>query len=169
MLCQTRIALLLPLLCIALLFGCKKDKSATPAAGNTTDSTIKNDPKASSVSYTKNMGGLRNWHRSHYYEAHGPHFPTPIYESYNLPDTAMAVSILNDSTVSLLGNLFRYDTTDSTKQAYLFGTALAYFLHGSGYGKGIAYFYAKDSIVFYNQDRHATTDAWVLDDVYNTY
>lgn len=164
---KTKIALLSPLLCCTLLFSCKKDKGTALPPGKSPDTT--SNPQTSSQAYAKNMGGMRNWHRSHFYEAHGPHFPTPIYESYNLPDTAMAVSVLNDSTVSLLGNLFRYDRTDSAKQMHLFGTAWAYFNYGTGYGKGIAYFYAQDSIVFYNQDRHATTDAWTLNDVYNTY
>lgn len=117
--------------------------------------------------YTSAMGGVRNWHGSHYYNASGPHFPTPINEFYYLPDTSFAITVLDDTTIQYLGTAFKYNSTDTTKQIYFFGMAAAFYQYGMG--TGVAYYYAKDSIVYCQGDKHGTTDQWVLRNLRYTY
>jgi len=122
---------------------------------------------SSSLSHTSGMGGVRNWHRSHYYYAYGVHYPTPIYQSYMLSDTAFAVVIVDDSTINFKGTTFKYEQTDSINNVYFFG--MAYYFYKYGSGQGIAYFYKRDSIVHCHGDKHGTSDTWELRDLYYTY
>jgi hypothetical protein len=147
MLLKLVLAVLLPLSFALLFSGCKKSNNAR--------------------SYTDKMGGTRNWHRSHFYEASGMHFPTPINESYFLPDTSFAAITLNDTTIQFLNSVFHYDRTDAVNQVYFFGTAYDYYQYNLG--TGVAYYYAKDSIVYCNGDIHGTSDYWKLQDLCYTY
>ena len=118
-------------------------------------------------SYTSGMGGVRNWHGSHSYDASGIHFPTSVHEFYYYPDTAFALSIVNDKTVAFMGDTCVYDKTDTANHIYFFGTAYYYYVYGMG--TGIAYYYSKDSIVWCHGDRHGTSDSWTLRDLRYTY
>ena len=151
MLPKLAMILLLPLWFAVVFSGCKKKDTAKPAR----------------LSYTSKMGGMRNWHGSHYNHADGMHFPVPVNESYSLPDTSMAVIIVNDSTIQFLGRTFSYGQTDTPRQIYYFGTACYYYQYNMG--TGVAYFYAKDSIAYCNGDLHGTSDYWKLNDLYFTY
>lgn len=150
----SRLVSTLFLLAIVIIAGCSKSKTPTPA------------PPTKS-SYTAKMGGVRHWRGSHNYDASGPNFPTPIHESYNCPDTSFELTIFSDHTVKIGTTSFSYDRTDTPNQVHLFGEA-DFYLH-NGNGKGIAYYFAKDSIVVYNGSVHATSDQWVYKDVYHTY
>lgn len=48
-----------------------------------------------------------------------------------------------------------------------FGTANYYFQYGMG--KGVAYYYAKNSILYCNSDRHGTSDQWTFKNLRRTY
>ncbi|MCD6010267.1 MAG: hypothetical protein K0Q79_129 [Flavipsychrobacter sp.] len=140
------------LLLFAVLSGsCKKQKNTEPGKS----------------SYTAKMGGARNWHRSHYYHASGVHFPTPINESYFLPDTSFALTIIDDTTIQFKSKTFQYEQTDTTNEIYFFGSA--YFFYKYHVGEGVAYYYKKDSIVHCIGDVHGTSDSWVLRDLCYTY
>ncbi len=147
--------ILLPLSFASVILACKKSDKPKPAAL----------PKA--ATYTSAMGGARNWHRSHYYVAGGIDFPVPINEFYYLPDTSFAVGIINDSTIKFLTDTFLYEQTDSAKQIHFFGTGWTFFTYNSG--RGVAYYYAKDSIVYGFGDVHGTSDYWTKKDICYTY
>ncbi len=145
------ITLLLPLSLAVIFSGCKKSDNAKPTK----------------PSYTAKMGGIRNWHGSHYYQASGMHYPTPVNVFYYFPDTSFAITIVNDSVIQFGNSVFQYEQTDTPRQIYFFGTA--YFYYEYNMGTGVAWYYAKDSLVYCNGDRHATSDQWVLQDLYYTY
>ncbi len=130
---------------------CKKKDNETPPAAAITDG----------------MAGVRNWHGNHYYDASGIHFPTPVHEFSYFPDTSFAVTIIDDTTIQAMGTTYMYQQTDSAKQIHFFGTA--YFYYEYGMGTGVAYYYAKDSIVHCHGDRHGTSDQWTLRDLWYTY
>lgn len=139
---------------------CSKNNVSKPNPSSTT----------TAYTYTTGIGGQRNWHGHHFLEAHGKNFPTPIHESYALPDTSFAVVVLNDSTINCLGSVHTYSSSDSILQVHYFGLAKYYYTLGPGYGPGVAYFYGKDSIVYLKyQDSHGTNDYWKRDDHYYTY
>lgn len=144
---------------LALIVSCNKKD---------TSKDIPTPPSAPTV--TSGLGNVRNWHGHHYYNARGVSFPTPINESWALPDTSFPVYVIDDTTVSCMGAKFKYESSDSAKQVHFFGMAKYYYLYGPGYGRGVAYFYALDSIVFLKyQDAHGTNNAWIKDDHYYTY
>ncbi len=113
------------------------------------------------------IGGMRHWHRSHFYEASGFHFPTPIYENWMLSDTTYEITILDDSTIRFVDGAYEYDAKHSTPQVQYFG--LGYELFVNGRGGGIAYFHDKDSIAWGQIDLHGTSDYWRRDDRWYTY
>ena len=131
---------------------------------NNLNTTVKPPVKST---LTSKMGGVRNWHGSHYYTASGIHFPTSVHESYNYHDTSFALTIVGDSSIRFRDSTFKYDQTDATNGIYFFGTAYYYYEYGMG--TGVAYYFAKDSIVYCNGDRHGTSDSWELKDLYYTY
>lgn len=147
----SRAAWALLLLLTVIIWGCKKDGS----------------PTSSKPSYTAKMGGIRNWHGSHYYYASGPHFPATINEFYYYPDTSFAVTVIDDSTIQYGGGVIKYDQADTINKIYFFGQAYNFYHYNAG--GGVAYYYAKDSIVFCSGDTHATTDQWVRRELYYTY
>ncbi len=127
----------------------------------------KTKEKVTPATFTTGIDRTRNWRGHHHYEASGMHFPTPIKEDWDLPDTTFALTRLNDTQI-VIGNLtLDYESSDSRKQVHYFGGARIYY--SSHMSSGIAYFYAKDSIVWVRGDRHGTNDIWILDDVYHTY
>jgi hypothetical protein len=126
----------------------------------------KNDPPAK-LSYTAGIGGTRNWHGSHFYEASGMHYPTPVNEFYYFPDTSFAITVINDTAIQLAGTTFAYQAKDSVNHIYFFGTAYYYYMYNMGIG--IAYYYTKDSLVYCHGDLHGTSDYWKLQDLYYTY
>lgn len=113
------------------------------------------------------MGRVRNWHGSHFYQASGMHFPTSVYESYAYPDTSFAVTIVSDSAVNLMGITFKYDQTDTAKKIYYFGSAYDYYLHRMGLG--VAYYYARDSMVYCDGVFTQSSDFIELKNLYYTY
>lgn len=137
--------------CVSTLHSCKKQNVTVPATS----------------AVTAKMGGVRNWHRSHYYYAFGIHFPTPVHESYMLSDTAFALIVIDDSTVQFNGRNFQYEQTDTLNEVYFFG--MAYYFYKYRSGEGVAYFYKKDSIVHCYGDVHGTSDSWEIRDLYYTY
>lgn len=134
---------------------------------------IKNGPATPELlpdSFTSGLHGMHNWHGHHFYQASGPGFPTPITQSWSLPDTSFSITVINDTTVSVMGVTFPYSSSDSVRKVHYFGMASFYYTLGPGHGEGIAYYYSRDSIVYYKeQDAHSTTDQWLLDDHYYTY
>lgn len=127
----------------------------------------KDNDKPTASSKTAGMGGVRNWHGSHYYDASGMHFPTPVHEFYYYPDTSFALTVVDDTTIEFWGNRYQYSSTDTPNQVYFFGTAYYYYQYGMG--RGVAYYYAKDSIVYCEGDKHATSDQWTLRNLRYTY
>jgi len=117
--------------------------------------------------YTSKMGGMRNWTGSYLYQASGIHFPTPINEFYYHPDTSFAVLVVDNSTIQFMNSVFTYEQTDTARQIYYFGTAYLYYQYNVG--TGVAYYYAKDSIVYCDGDVHGTSDSWVLRNLYYSY
>lgn len=138
-----------------VLYGCHKSSGSKPTTTTIPDT------------YTTHIGGTRNWHGHHHYDATGVHFPTPIYEDYDLHDTSFAVTVLNDTTIQCMGITFTHMSTDSAKQVHYFGTA--YFFYEYGSGNGVAYFYSRDSITYCYGDVHGTSDSWTKRDIYHTY
>lgn len=148
-----------PITCSLLLFvllpACRKsDTSAVPTT------TTASGP-------TAGMSGVRNWHRSHYYDANGIHFSTPIHEFYYLADTSFALTIVSDSAIRIFDSTYQYQSTDTVKKTRYFGTA--YYFEQYGMGQGVIYYYTKDSIVYCSGDRHATSDQWTRRDLCYTY
>lgn len=127
----------------------------------------KDNAKPATTSKTSGMGGVRHWHGSHYYDASGMHFPTPVHEFYYYPDTTFAINILDDTTIEFMGSTYQYSATDTPNRIRFFGTATYYYKYGMG--KGVAYYYAKDSIVYCEGDRHGTSDQWTLKNLRYTY
>jgi hypothetical protein len=95
------------------------------------------------------------------------HFPTRIYQDWDLADTTFALTMLNDTQIVIGNYTLEYESSDSTKKVHYFGGARYYY--SSHMTNGIAYFYAQDSIVWVRGDRHGTNDIWILDDIYHTY
>lgn len=123
--------------------------------------------KPTTSSKTSGMGGVRNWHGSHYYDASGIHFPTLVHEFYYYPDTSFALTVVDDTTIDFMGSTYIYSSTDTPNNIYFFGTANYYYQYGMG--TGVAYFYLKDSIVYCQGDRHGTSDQWTLRNLRYTY
>jgi hypothetical protein len=133
------------------LSACRKNDSAKPTIS----------------SKTSGMGGVRHWQGSHYYDASGIHFPTPVHEFYYYPDTSFALTVVDDTTIDFMGHTYQYTRTDTPAQIYFFGTAYYYYQYGMG--NGVAYYYSKDSIVYCQGDRHGTSDQWTLRNLRYTY
>jgi len=148
---RTSQILLLALLLIIALPACKKKDSAKPTVS----------------APTSGMGGTRNWHGSHYYDASGMHFPAPVHEFYYYPDTSFAITVINDTTIQYLGSTYQYSGTDTPNQVLFFGTANYFYQYGMG--AGVAYYYSRDSIVYCSGDRHGTSDQWTLRNLRYTY
>lgn len=130
----------------------------------------KEDPLPNSRRPTATMGGIRNWHGHHHYEASGPHFPNGVYENWDLPDTQFELTIVDDSIIQLWGKDFKFTAADdSVQHVYYFGTAWFFFYKHLGMGEGVIYYYDKDSIAYGHGDRHGTNDNWSLEDTYYTY
>ncbi len=153
------ITLLVMSIPFTIFSGCKKSKS-TPSPSSVPMAT-----------YTSAMGGVRNWHGSYYYYHYfNPSvFPgaTNIDTFYYYPDTSFAVTVVDDSTIQVFGNTYGHFLTDSVKQIHYFGTAWTYFKYESG--RGVAYFYDKDSIAIVKGDKHATNDIYLIKDLRYTF
>lgn len=134
------------LLLVFIIASCKKDE--VPPAPTPSETS----------SYTSKMGGVRKWHGSNYYHASGPNVGT-VDNFYYYPDTSFAITVVDDTTIQYWGTKYTHSRTDTANQIYYFGDA--YYFYAYGMGKGIAYFYAKDSIVYGSGDKHGTTDQWV--------
>ncbi len=126
-------------------FSCRKNE----------DARIITDPPPPTTA-TSGMGGARNWHRSHYYYAEGLHYPTPVSESWTLPDTTFALTVVDDTTIMIGTKQYVLDTIDVTAGVRYFGSALFYYYYYSG--NGIAYFYEQDSLVWCYGTYHHTSD-----------
>jgi hypothetical protein len=66
-----------------------------------------------------------------------------------------------------MSQIFPYQATDTARQIYLFGHTPYFYEYGMG--EGVAYYFAKDSMVYCQGDRHGTSDYWVLRNLYYTY
>ncbi len=148
---KTLTALLLPLAFAMVFSACKKHDDAKP----------------SKPSYTAKMGGIRNWRGYHDYSASGMHYTTPVHEYYTFPEASFALEIVDDTTVNYQGAPYKLEKADSASKIYFFGRASEF--NEYHMGNGIMYYYEKDSIVYCNGDRHATSDSWELTELYYTY
>ena len=116
---------------------------------------------------TAGMGGAHNWRGHHFYEANGMHYPTPQYESWDIPDTVLTLTVLSDVSIQFMGKVYDHESTDSARNIVYFGYARHFYQMERG--NGVAYFRDQDSIVYCYVDVHTTSDYWRKEEILHTY
>jgi hypothetical protein len=103
--------------------------------------------KAKKENPTDKMGGVRKW-KGHSSGSTSPPPSIGSYSSYSydLNDTTFAIVINGPTSVSLAGEIFPLEKTDSANMVYYFGLAWQHKTYNTS--KGIIYFSKNDSIVY---------------------
>lgn len=150
------------LLLIAALFGllllsCKEKANVIP---QTTPPNTPSSPAALINTYTQKMGKQWLWDRHPYsiykrVDQNGNYY-NDTFDAV-LPDTTVGITVVNDSAISFMGQVYRYRDTMTyhhLRSSYVDTNSwLVYYVENSGlHGLSfINYYYKLDSLVFYKK------------------
>ncbi len=134
------------ILAVLLLYSCKENPNIIPQ----TNTPVVTTPLDYATKYTPNVSGMRKWTRSSYNS-----YPSGTHDTVT-QGHLLQVSVINDTTISFLGDTLGFVSESITPMGYIVETDTSYVLSFwdktyQPYPRGVkmlSYYYRADSIVY---------------------